>query len=91
MRQMRASIAGATKTNYIVAYSRQRGKDFMTKKEFFYESMPQIVKMAVECQKMSAIEYDKWKTEVLAATSDPAKDFLSSVLVVIEAYLKNNA
>lgn len=56
----------------------------MTKRGLYYQSIPIIAEIAVECLKLNPEAYEEWKTEVLDNASESAKGFVEKVLIIID-------
>lgn len=59
----------------------------MTERKLFYESVPMIVEMVVECQKMSLERYTEIKKEIIQNAHENAKPFIRKVFIVIDDQL----
>ena len=56
----------------------------MTERDLFEQLIPQIAELIIEVRKLSVEEFQSWKREMMEATPDCAKAFISKIFVVIE-------
>lgn len=67
----------------MISYPEERYGD-MTERDLFEQLIPQIAELIIEARKLSVEEFHSWKREMMEATPDRAKAFISKIFVVIE-------
>ena len=67
----------------MISYPEERYGE-MTERELFEQLIPQIAELIMEARKLSLEEFQSWKREMMEATPDRAKAFISKIFVVIE-------
>lgn len=56
----------------------------MTEFDLYLQCIPVIAETVVECRKLSAQQYEEWKSKTINATPDKLKSFIVKLFTVIE-------
>ena len=59
----------------------------MTERELFYECIPQIAELVVECRKLTTEKYENFKKGILGQASEEVRPFMKKVFIVVDSQL----